>query len=287
MPALLILTLSIRDTSDHRFCHGLTMESMLNQYAIHLRKFHYTMTHRISDQTLVESFIQWPMNVVFYENEYINWVHIFSLPWSWGREDKRQVPMLSSEHNTSITSDVKQAKYMNQLHITTQNGLCELNTRFSQICQLTTCQSIENRLPRRIYKLILTEQAPAPLINSISSQPFIRHLIIQRRLTDETEIPILAQQYPNVRYLQLLFPLEKSAFLHCFKTLFSYDDDTYEKFYFWPELVSFRTIGDYEQFSASWLNFNAKNWLIENTDLKFRSLSFRAEHSNPIFSIWL
>ncbi|CAF5135818.1 unnamed protein product, partial [Rotaria sp. Silwood1] len=113
MPALLILTLSIRDTSDHRFCHGLTMESMLNQYAIHL---------------------------------------------------------------------------------------------------------------------------PAPLINSISSQPFIRHLIIQRRLTDETEIPILAQQYPNVRYLQLLFPLEKSAFLHCFKTLFSYDDDTYEKFYFWPEL---------------------------------------------------
>ncbi|CAF2143113.1 unnamed protein product [Rotaria magnacalcarata] len=74
---LLKLTLSTRDTPDHRFCHGLTMDSVLTQYAVHLQKFHYTMMHRISDQTLVESFTQWSMNVVFYENENVNWVHIF------------------------------------------------------------------------------------------------------------------------------------------------------------------------------------------------------------------
>ncbi|CAF4555814.1 unnamed protein product, partial [Rotaria magnacalcarata] len=65
-----------------------------------------------------------------------------------------------------------------------------------------------------------------------------------------------------------------------------YNDDTHEKTCFWPKLVNFHTIADCEQFSTNRFNCNVDAWLIENTDLKFRSLYFYADYTHPVFSIW-
>jgi hypothetical protein len=75
MQNLIKLTLSIRDTSDPIFCNGTKFESILNEYVSNLEKFDYTITHRISDTTLIEDLLRWPMNVVFYGNENCKWIH--------------------------------------------------------------------------------------------------------------------------------------------------------------------------------------------------------------------
>ncbi|CAF2965113.1 unnamed protein product, partial [Rotaria sp. Silwood2] len=230
------LTLNIRDTPDSRFSNGVTMESILNKYVPHLYQFNYTMTHRISDKTLIEDFIQWTMNYIFYEIEDTKWIHIYSLPWPSTREDKREIPVVNGQYNISVTSDVKFALYMNDVNIARENELLEMNRVFSQVRQLRTCLSINMILPQRISKLILTVSS----INSIP-QPSIHHLIIERRLIDEKEINTLAHQFPHVKYLELLFPLEKDSFLRCFKTLFSLDNTTGKRS-FWSEMVYFRTV---------------------------------------------
>ncbi len=56
-------------------------------------------------------------------------------------------------------------------------------------------------------------------LNSIE-QNSTRHLIVKRRLIDENDICIIHHQYPNVKYLELLFPLREERFLSCLK-LFS------------------------------------------------------------------
>ncbi len=59
-------------------------------------------------------------------------------------------------------------------------------------------------------------------MSSINSmvQPFVRHLIVERRLNNESEISNLAREFPNVQYLKLLLPLEKSFYIACLKRLF-------------------------------------------------------------------
>jgi hypothetical protein len=164
MPALIKLTLSIRDTPDPAFCHGLAFEEILVQHAPYLRKFDYTMTHRITDRTLIEDFIRWPMNVVFYENENAEWVHIFSLPWPSNREDKRQLPIVISGSNLSVISDVKRDEHMDHVMISTKKDLFQLKTRFRRAYQLTTCLSMDTILPWRISKLVLTKQTRKCLV---------------------------------------------------------------------------------------------------------------------------
>jgi hypothetical protein len=77
MPNLNKLTLSIRDTPDPLFCHGTNFESILTQFLPNLQQFNYTMTHQINENTIIEDFIRWPMNIVNYEK----YIHIYSLPW--------------------------------------------------------------------------------------------------------------------------------------------------------------------------------------------------------------
>ncbi len=36
------------------------------------------MTHRLVDQTLIEDFTRWPMDVVFNETKDYQWVHIWA-----------------------------------------------------------------------------------------------------------------------------------------------------------------------------------------------------------------
>ncbi|CAF3777882.1 unnamed protein product, partial [Rotaria sp. Silwood1] len=49
MKNLIKLTLSIHDTFDLRFCYGFKFESILSGCLLHLRQFHYTMTHPIAN----------------------------------------------------------------------------------------------------------------------------------------------------------------------------------------------------------------------------------------------
>ncbi|CAF1186338.1 unnamed protein product [Rotaria sordida] len=268
MPALHKLTLSIRDTPDPIFCHGPKFESILNEYFPYLCQFDYTMTHRIMTKTFIKDFIQWPMNVVFYANESSQWVHIFSVPWPSNKNDKRRLPIINSGCNTSVLPSVKRDEHMDHVKITMKNDLYQLKTRFYRAYQLTTCLTIDIVLPQRISKLILTEQTPIGLMNSIV-QPNIRHLIVQRRLIDEKEISILAHQFPNVKYLQLLFPLDRTLFVRCFQTLFSdYGTIYYKRSRYWCYLVNFCTTFDVIQLNQIINDSDLHRWLIENTDLK-------------------
>ena len=116
-------------------------------------------------------------------------------------------------------------------------------------------------------------------------QPCICHLIVERRLTDEREISNLARQFPNVKYLELLFPLEKSLFIACLKGLFSLDDKKETRCY-WPKLINFCTCVSFQQFELIWDDNYLHLWFIRNTDLKYHSVVFYANHSRSMFSIW-
>jgi len=131
---------------------------MLIEHLTNVRQFNYTMTHRISDKTLIEEFIRWPMNSVFYSNDNIKLIHIFSIPWPSNQQDKRKLPIVNGKYNKSITSDVKLMEYMNDVNISRDDDILEIKKRFRQIRQLETCLSINIILPQRISKLILSKE---------------------------------------------------------------------------------------------------------------------------------
>jgi hypothetical protein len=145
MPNLNKLTLSIRDTNDPLFCHGQNFESILTQFLPNLEQFDYTMTHQITENTIIENFIRWPMNIVNYEK----YVHIYSLPWPSTKDDQR---------DGSIKPDVKICRYMRDVIINKVEEFSELERYYPRVRQLTTCLSIDIELPQRIYKLILGEE---------------------------------------------------------------------------------------------------------------------------------
>ncbi|CAF1258387.1 unnamed protein product [Rotaria sp. Silwood1] len=285
MPNLRKLTLSIRDTPDSRFTEGSTMEHMLMKQVPHLDQFDYTMTHRIGNKIPIDDFVLWPMNIVFYENENTRWIHLFSLPWPSNQQDKREVPIINGKYNISITSDVKYTHNINHINITTNDEMLEINEKFSRVRELTTCLSINIELPRKISKLILSGQAPVSSINSIP-QEYIYNLVVERRLIDENEINVLAHQFPRVKNLELLFPLEKTSCLRCLQTLFRLADNTGKRC-FWSDMINFHTKFTHGQPCWIWNNDEFHHWLLSNTDLKFRPNQFYISVSGSIFSIWL
>jgi len=301
MPSLVKLTLSIRDTPDLIFSDGHKFESILNEYLPHLRQFDYTMTYRIGDQMLLEDFLQWPMNFIYYKNENCKWVHIYSLPWPSNKDDQRRLPVIKGEFNPSIRSDVKRIEHIDHVLITKHEEFFLLNSQFRYACQITTCLSIDIELPLRISKLILSaETCKCTLLNkiivnriivAISSmnsiiQPSIRHLIIQCRLSNENEISILARLFPKVQYFELLFPLNQPSCIVCLKSLFSRDDSIEKKCCFWSELIHFSTEFTYEQLEPIWSSTKLYHWLIRMTDLKYHKSHFYLHFVSSVLSIW-
>ncbi|CAF4225049.1 unnamed protein product [Rotaria sp. Silwood2] len=140
-----------------------------------------------------------------------------SIPWPSNRQDQRKVPIINGKYNISVTSDVKYTHYINHVNITTNDEMLKINEKFNRVRELTTCLSIDRKLPRHITRLILT-------ISSMmsTSQEHICHLIVERRLTDENEIQKLAHQFPNVEYLELLFPFGKIIISSLFSNSFSF-----------------------------------------------------------------
>ncbi|CAF3547142.1 unnamed protein product [Rotaria socialis] len=59
-----------------------------------------------------------------------------------------------------ITSDVKYTHYVNHVKITTEDEMLEIKEKFHRARQLTTCLSINIKLPRQISKLILSSETP-------------------------------------------------------------------------------------------------------------------------------
>ncbi|CAF3975810.1 unnamed protein product [Rotaria sordida] len=285
MPNLIKLTLSIRNTPDPMFCHGPYLESTLNKYLPQLRQFDYTMTHRLVDQILIGDFTRWSMHVVFNENKDYKWVHIYSLPWPSNKDDKRRLPIVKGECNTSVQSDVKIFEWLDHVLITKPSELIQLKTHFRRARKITTDISIHIALPKRICKIIYTKPI---LINStnVIVQPFVRHLVVQYRLTDVEEISNFAHQFPYVKYLELLFPPNENLFLECFQTLFSVYDYINAKRRFWSYLISFSTRFFYDGLDKNLTNLDIHYWLTRNTDLKFLKRQFCVNCSNSILSIW-
>ncbi|CAF1429058.1 unnamed protein product [Rotaria sordida] len=285
MPNLIKLTLSIRNTPDPMFCHGPYLESTLNKYLPQLRQFDYTMTHRLVDQILIGDFTRWSMHVVFNENKDYKWVHIYSLPWPSNKDDKRRLPIVKGECNTSVQSDVKIFEWLDHVLITKPSELIQLKTHFRRARKITTDISIHIALPKRICKIIYTKPI---LVNStnVIVQPFVRHLVVQYRLTDVEEISNFAHQFPYVKYLELLFPPNENLFLECFQTLFSVYDYINAKRRFWSYLISFSTRFFYDGLDKNLTNLDIHYWLTRNTDLKFLKRQFCVNCSNSILSIW-
>ncbi|CAF4680430.1 unnamed protein product [Rotaria sp. Silwood2] len=170
---------------------------------------------------------------------------------------------------------------MEHVVINKRYELLQLKTHFRRACQITTCILIDMKLPKRISKVILTKQ-----IHTII-QPSVRHLIIQYRLTSERDMSILACQFPHVKYLELLFPLDKSSYIHCLKSLFSRDESTEKIYCFWSELINFSTELRFNQLDSIWNNQSFKEWIIQNTDLKYHQCPFYVHYSIPRISIWI
>ncbi|CAF3164640.1 unnamed protein product [Rotaria sp. Silwood2] len=196
-------------------------ESILSECLPYLCQFVYTMTHQIANQILIKDFVRWPMNVIFYD-------------------DKRQIPIVRIGSNPSVLSDVKRYEYMKSVIIIKDNEFTLLNTKFSHACEIISCLLADIKLPFRISKLIFSDQTPSFSINSII-QPSVRHLIVKHCLYDERKMLTLAYQFSRVKYLELLFSLNKSSFINCFNIVFNQDDNIKKKSCYWSELIFFST----------------------------------------------
>jgi hypothetical protein len=135
---------------------------------------------------------------------------------------------------------------MKDVIITKSEQFSSLEKDYPRVRQLITCLSIDIKLPQRIS---------------------INHLIIKRRLNNVEELLNYARQFPHVKYLELLFPKEKSLFINCLKSLFSFNTKQDKRCY-WPQLIHFSTSVVYNQFESVY-NTNINLWLIQNTDLKY------------------
>jgi hypothetical protein len=80
------------------------------------------------------------------------------LPWPSSKDDQRRLPIVNSGCDTSVTSDVKRAEYMDHVMITKYEELFQLKTRFRRAREITNCLSIDIELPARISKVTLTKQ---------------------------------------------------------------------------------------------------------------------------------
>ncbi|CAF5135995.1 unnamed protein product, partial [Rotaria sp. Silwood1] len=127
---------------------------------------------------------------------------------------------------------------------------------------------IDLALPERIREITFTKRIFTSTTNIIV-QPFVRHLVVQYCLIDAEEISNFAHRFPNVKYLELLFPSNKNLFLECFQTLFSVYDYIDAKRRFWSYLISFSTRFFYNGLHNNLTNFDVHYWLTRNTDLKF------------------
>ncbi|CAF1222920.1 unnamed protein product [Adineta steineri] len=285
MTNLVVLTLSIHDTYDPLFCHGPIMESILTEYLPYLRQFYYTMTHQMTGDLLIQDFHRWPMNVIFYGMEHSKWIHIYSLPWPASKNDQRRLPIVRIGSKLPVSSEAKRYEYRRYAVITEGYDFSPLNTEFRYSYKMLTSLSIDIKLPLRIHKLILSRELATLTMNSIV-QPSIDHLIAERSLKNDKEMLALAHQFPNVKYLELNLPDNKSSFMNCLNILSNRYDIHKKNNCLWSKLIHVST----QLFSTHReLIFNDKqlyDWFIRYANLKDDKNIFKTYGYPSTLSIW-
>ncbi|CAF1401239.1 unnamed protein product [Adineta ricciae] len=235
MPFVLKLTLSIRNTNDITFCNGPTFESILHDYLPDLGQFIYTMTHQMREETSVGSFDRWPMNVSYYEEDHECWLHMYSLPWPVNKDDRRTLPIVKDPLNRIVQSGIGPDECVNDFMITNDHQWTELETRFRHVRRVRPYLPINILLPSKITNVTVPKEIKFSSVDAIG-QPFVRSLVVGRRVTNDTEIFNLAQQFPNVEFLRLHFPSDKSLCVTCFQMLFSVHENLHGNRSFWKNL---------------------------------------------------
>jgi hypothetical protein len=123
-------------------------------------------------------------------------------------------------------------------------------------------------------------------INNII-QPFVRHLVVKRRLLNEKEMSMLVHQFPHVEYLKLLFPWEKSLSIRCFQTLFSADQSVKANRRIWKKLIHISIEFSENQIGEIFDGNSVIRWFMRNTDLKFINVGLHWNYINGILCVWL
>ncbi|CAF3020754.1 unnamed protein product [Rotaria socialis] len=77
-----------------------------------------------------------------------------------------------------------------------------------------------------------------------------------------------------VESVELLFPRDKHSYKRCLQSLFSRDKRTEHKYCFWSKLFHFSTELLLHQLGAIWNDEMLKEWIIQNTDLKYHDHRF-------------
>ncbi|CAF3986729.1 unnamed protein product, partial [Rotaria sp. Silwood1] len=287
MTNLIKLTLSIQDTLDPLFCHGPTIESMLNEYLPHLRQFHYTITHQMTKQILIENFVRWPMNITYYGMEHGRWIHIYSLPWPSNKNDKRQLPIVRVESSPSVSSNVKRSACRKYMIITKYDKFSLLNTEFDHVYEVISSILIDIKLPFRIYKVIFSRDTLLAIFSTNSTiQPSVRHLIVERRLYDEREMSILVHQFPHVKYLKLNLPLNQCPFINCLNILLKQEDNIKKTSCYWTELICFSTQLFYVHKRIISNESQLHDWFIRYSNLTCHKNFLDNYRSSSTLTIW-
>ncbi|CAF1178595.1 unnamed protein product [Rotaria sordida] len=285
MTNLVILTLSIHFTFDPLFCHGPTIESILNEYLPHLLQFHYTITHCIGQRILIENFVQWPMNVKYYHVEHLKWVHIYSLPWPANKNDKRQFPFKGAGLKPSVSSDVKRSAFRKYAIITDCNKFRCLNTEFDHVCEVISSVSIDIKLPFNIYKVVFSSDTPPFPIGAII-QSSVYHLIVERYLLDDYEMLRLAHQFPHVKYLNLILPSNKHSLINCLNIFRDRKDNIKKTSCYWTKLICFSTKLDSMHRANIASDSQLYDWLNQYTTSKDQKNFIKYVNPSPNLTIW-
>lgn len=276
MPNLSKLTLSLRQTDDYRFCQGSQIESLFANFLPNLQLFLYTITHRVTPQTLIDEFHRYSIEKIFYfdhENAYT--IHLYSIPWPSNSNDHRQIP--TDCHRSHLTVKSNQQTHIS---ISNQQDFVDLQLIYPAARQLTTNLLINRQLPMKIKKLILTQNQNFYLFNQFI-QTSIEQLILDFRLTNSNEIESLHRQFPNVKYLKLNLSINEL----CLKTIFDLKQENLRRKYF-DRLINLSIQFDDRLANFLYSESSFIDWIYEKTHFKFYQHAFHLDFTFRNLSIW-
>ncbi len=117
-------------------------------------------------------------------------------------------------------------------------------------------------------------------------QPSIDHLIIERRLNDDEEMLIFVHQFPNVKYLELLLPLDKHSFMNCLNILGNQNDIDKKNNYLWSKLIHVSTelCGMHKEIMSK--DKELYDWFIRYANLKDEKNLCHMRRPSLTLSIW-
>ncbi len=96
---------------------------------------------------------------------------------------------------------------------------------------------------------------------------------------------MISDQFPHVKYISLLLPLDQNSFIACLKNVVRLDDRKEKRCYL-SELINFSTEMVDQQHDVIWNGNRFTNWFIANTELKYYQNRFLVDASVLTLSFW-